>query len=182
LPRLEKVRVLIPIDGISPYKIVHPENQIIVMASIDRLQIDLPKMNYKVFSQASIYGINALEALPVTPISAVGFNFNFSSTEIQVNLNSIIQNAIDDKLSENQIKIKVREFKRTIQFESGDINIIINYETSTNVYLNFHKNVIDSSDTISWLKIPIKNIQDMVDKIAKIFSVELLEEQDEHIE
>ena len=170
-----RLEIGVPIDGVEPYQVKHPEDNIIVMADDRRLRIILIKMDYPTLDKAKSLAINALNWLPYTPLSAAGFNVRFQTTDYLEKLDELTKkDDIDEPLIRLYSKIADRSITRMLDYKNGKINLVI---TSKNggyeVLFNFHQDSDDKDKLIEWLNTPIKDVASEVDKILKAFALNI---------
>jgi len=179
LDDLQQLMVAVPLDGVSPYQVKHPDLGVIVSTEEGRLRINLDKQEYSVLESAMKTGINALQWLPETPVTAAGFNVVFQSSEPVPQLASLLQSSVDAKLGEFQHEISGRSLNRTVPFRNGKLNItLIGEGDNFRVSFNFHKDSSRSVELIEWLNLPIDEIEKTVIKLLQIFDLDVEEYAD----
>lgn len=176
LPEGTKIHINVPIDGVSPYLVVNPEETLRVHVEMERLQIDLLKCTYEILGHAMNAGFNVLVALPVTPITAIGFNINFKSAEAPDELIRSIECGIDSKIAVNGMESVGRSLGRSLRFKDGVTNLSINWTGGEYlVNSNFHLDTADVEKAKEWLKIPMESIKEQIQKISSMLGIELSE-------
>ncbi|MGA2797988.1 MAG: hypothetical protein ABSE63_10435 [Thermoguttaceae bacterium] len=176
----KQVPVLVPLDGISPYLVKHPEYEIIVCTDEKSLQIRLEKFDYDTLAQAMVFGSNAIMFLPETPLVAVGVNVNFEIPNVTPPLASLLAGDIDKSLSTVNYNVISRSVVRSFVFGEGQLNTTIIIENgSFKIMFNFHRSStnIDPEkiriDLENWLKTPKEQIHNTVDNILQALQIEL---------
>lgn len=171
LPKGNLVEVKVPIDGISPYQIKHPEKNIFFVAGSARMQICLSTMTFADLEDAKIAGINALKWLPETPVSAVGFNISYRFTDVTPEL---LEKVLDAKINSilAGLTIKKHILGKTIEYKEGCLNITFTYqEEALELSLNFHKDSDQIPPFINWLGLSIEDIKVEVRGIFDRFQI-----------
>jgi hypothetical protein len=155
LPKGQGIEVLVPIDGISPYQIRHPKQNITFIPNNERLQIGLGKMNLETLGHAMNAGVKVLEWLPETPVSAAGFNVCFHTTSPDATELSILANKyFDDSVSDLGQTIMSRQIIRSLAHGEGVVNITLSSDKPDyfEISCNFHRASTVTADLIKWLK------------------------------
>lgn len=176
LPPDTKMQVAVPLDGISSYLVSNPDETIIARVEYNRVQLDLRKFTYQTLQTGMSAGINTLTALPITPISAVGFNLNFETHELLQELIDITETALDTALGANGFAIAGRSYGRSLKFDNGKINLtILRTEEGFSINCNFHLDTTNCDEAKAWLSTPVERIKLEVDKISAVLKVSLKE-------
>lgn len=172
----DKVEVAVPLDGLSPYLVKHPEKNITVIIDVNRLLIKLENEDYQSLCYAMEAGVNALESLPQTPFIAAGFNVRFNAGESPTEILDICTSTIDAKMGELGHTISARGISRTINYGDGNLNININHiNNKSEVLFNFHRNSNKKDELVSWLKTDVIAIQTEVEKIINKLNIKIEE-------
>jgi hypothetical protein len=175
-----QVHVDVPLDGVSPYRVKAPSNDYVAMVNDQRLILELVRQNYAALERAMQAGINAITSLPETPISAAGFNLRFRATEPSEAIKTLLTASIDNELSDLRFEIEKRSFHRTLQYEGGSINMIIEQnQAETQIGFNFHRGSAKADDIQKWLSIPKAAILEQVNKIATTLKIQTEEQLDD---
>lgn len=176
LPTKTQVHIAVPIDGTSPYRVSNPEETLTVQVDNERLQIDVPKCTYDTLQKAMAAGVSALKALPMTPISAVGFNLNFRTSDTSEELITATSATIDTAIGAQGYRITARSLARKISYGTGQINLTITYKDDEfQATCNFHLDTKNVEDAKDWLATPTNSIKAEIAKIAAILNVQLEE-------
>jgi hypothetical protein len=176
LPPSTQIQVAVPLDGISGYRVSNPEETLIVHVDAERLQVDVPKCTYQTLERARAAGTNALKALPITPISAVGFNINFRTSEAPNELVTATDAPIDRAVGDQGYKITGRSVGRRLSLGEGQINLIVlRKEDEFQVNCNFHLDTKDGEKAKMWLATTTETIEAEIAKIAAALNVQLEE-------
>lgn len=138
LPEGTPVDVQVALDRPAPPRVhydgltVTPSSSVLIIA-VD--QCDLQSLK-----KACALATNALHSLPETPLTAAGINFRYRIEELSDDLLQLIETAIDGSFSDSGYEIKRRRTNRSLGFQSGEINIELSQEQTTegNLLLNFH--------------------------------------------
>ena len=171
-----QVQVAVPLDGVSAYLVTNLDSTLTVHVERDRLQIDVLRFDYQSLAQGLLAGVNALEALPMTPFSAVGYNINFTTNELCPELISLTDCPVDKDISEKGYTLSGRSLGRSVQYGDGQINISIGQkDNSYAVNCNFHLDVRSVEKAKAWLSTSVELIKQEISKIAAFLKVELEE-------
>ena len=172
------VEVMVPIDGLSPYQIKHRDQNIIFIPNDDRLQISLGRRDSETLGHALNAGIKVLEWLPVTPVSAAGFNINFRVDHIDAGQEDILANKnLDDKLSDLGFSILSRQTSRSISYKGGIVKVTVrNEKDSFEILFNFHRQSNSNADLIQWLQNSPSDIISYIRTIMTKFNMNFEEE------
>lgn len=171
------LEVSVPIDGISPYKVKHPEIAIVAMTEINRLRIELLIMDYETLHKAMEIGSNALKELPETPVAAAGFNVKFRSSEQETGLLDIVNSESDKVLSSrNGWKILNRTMSRSFEYQEGRLNLAVAMSDSgSEVSFNFHRDSENHEELSRWLGTAIDKVQGTINDMCDILKLEIEE-------
>lgn len=165
-----------------PYLVGDPKEQVEVALEANRLLIQLKKTEYDVLETAMRMGVNALESLPHTPVTAAGFNINFRQNEPameHVPLTAYPQ--IDDALSDAGFAISRRTTSRGLSYNSGALNVDMTTDAKgLQVFFNFHCASDDCNNLAGWLRQSGPEIRSAVMKILDCFGLEVTEASDDN--
>jgi len=125
LGEAEQVPVLVPLDGVSPYVVKHPTEEILVMTDESRLMIQVGKPDYATLGHAMKAGVNALTALPETPVIAAGININFGSQEVTPQMASLLVSESEKPLIDADFKPVARTISRSLEYGLGALNVTV---------------------------------------------------------
>jgi hypothetical protein len=174
------LEVAVPMDGISPYQVKCPNSAIVVMTENNLLRINLLDTDYDTLCNAMKIGVNALKSLPETPVTAAGFNVKFRSHDYDSNQTSLVNSKIDDILSDQSYKILSRTINRSLEYNSGKLNIIIFIsDNSFDVTFNFHRDSKNINDLVQWLETSKEKIESKVIEILNALNLEIEETKDD---
>lgn len=165
----------VPLDGLSPYRIKDPQQEIMFIPENNQLVIRIIKMDYTIMEKALQYGLKVLAWLPETPISAAGFNIRFKSSDATPELIDIFRSSIDSKLgSIGYTQISNRTITRIINYKNGVLNLMITQDsTSFALLFNFHLGSNDNNALQEWLRQPVSEIEEIVQKITNVLGFEI---------
>ena len=173
--------IAVPLDGFSPYIVSNPGETLSVRVEDNRVVIDITKSSFTDMEAGLACGVNALKNLPVTPISGVGFNLNFSANESAPEIISSTGCVIDKNISDQLLTITERIIQRSIKFGEGQLNLNIKLPSKgASVNCNFHMGTTDVEKAKKWLTMPMVEIKEILGKIEKIVGVTLQEGNHEH--
>ena len=162
-----QILVAVPLDGLSPYQVRHQGHDIVAMTDENRLIILATRNTYENMAHAMGAGVNALEALPETPVTAAGYNISFHSEESAPPLAALLAAPVDDVVAELGKSVEGRSITRSLAYEGGTLNITFaGDKTGFKLQCNFNKDSKDIKDLISWLKSPVAGAQQIVDQLV----------------
>jgi len=129
-------------------------------------------------------GINILEWLPETPVSAVGYNVNFHTNEPSSEMLELLEVPnINNNISGLPYDLNVDRITKSLTFESGLLNLTLKSGGAEfSIHFNFHKASNDCKDLIEWLKTPVNNIKSVVENIIEKCKLEIIIDEDENDE
>lgn len=162
------LEVLVPIDLLAPPR-VKMEN-VTVVANWDRLIVQ-PDPGYCSFEQldrARQLCVNALESLPETPLSAVGYNVVYRSGEPMKGLRNVLGSELDESFFDADYSFDGRTVVRVIPWREGTINFSIEENADEDEYtvrFNFERKSVERDHHLAWLRIPIADVQQQVHTI-----------------
>ncbi|MBM4144114.1 MAG: hypothetical protein FJ225_11065 [Lentisphaerae bacterium] len=182
LPADQQVQVAVPLDGVSAYLVTNPEETLVVHVEQERLQIEVPKCTFASLQQGMQAACNALESLPVTPVSAAGFNVNFMSITVCPELVTATDCHIDNNFATQEYKIVGRSTGRSVAFGDGQINITVGRRGDQfQVNCNFHLGTRELDKARKWLQTPIETVKDQLARIGQVLNVQLEEKKDDKL-
>lgn len=180
LPPDQKIQIAVPLDGVSGYLVSNPDETLVVHVEEERLQIEVPKCTFTTLAQAMQAAINAIEALPVTPISAAGFNLNFKTTTTCPELIAATDSCIDAEIAAQSYKIVGRSTGRSISFGEGKINFTVaGQDGGFHVNCNFHLATRELENAKAWLQMPIADIEQQIVKLGMILNIQMEENKND---
>ncbi len=159
------LEVLVPLDAMGPTK-VRLEG-LIISANFERLVIDCEKSDWEPLQKSRESCCKAMDALPITPVEAAGYNIRYELEEPTDEFLELLNQSLDDSISDNRLEINKREIQRSLSWEDGSINLQIKKQKSKKykILLNFDRKSSDSNKLKDWLKIPIEKVQDITNTI-----------------
>lgn len=159
------VEVLVALDGPLPYKVKHA-NQTVTVGS-DRMLINPDSQTYEALVGAMEIGRRALDDLPLTPFSAVGYNLKYRAREPVYELIQLTAHAADDRLSDEGFEIQERAIVRSVGWRCGRIRISVaqQQDQSFQVLLNFELQSDDVQKIRAWIDVNPETIKHEVEKI-----------------
>ncbi|MBM4033894.1 MAG: hypothetical protein FJ291_19250 [Planctomycetes bacterium] len=179
LPPGRDMEVYVPVDGLSPHIVRHPDGGIRVMLEHSRLKIELEERNYENLERAKVAAQTALRELPVTPAIAAGINVYFASKDPLLDCEGLLSSQLDDRLTDAAFEIVARSSVRTLRFQDGKLNLsIIVNEGGSTVMCNFHRESQNHDDLIAWLGLPVNDISSTVEKLLAALELPLQEATD----
>jgi hypothetical protein len=138
-----------------------------VMANFERLAIDCENSDWGSLENARKYCCDAIDALPITPLTAAGFNVRYELSDPEPEFIESLVLPIDDRISEENLTIEGRGTIRSITWNDGIINLYIKRVEADiyNISLNFDKKSTDNTELKNWLSVPTDDIKAIVTKI-----------------
>jgi hypothetical protein len=175
----EQLAVLVPLDGVSPFIVRDIGGDVSVMTDESRLLIRVENMTYDCLEKAMTYGVNALESLEHTPVSAAGFNVNYQSDDLPTEAAMLIAADIDRRLSNVPQKVVSRAVGRSFEFGLGQLKLALTAEEqSFKVLGNFHRASTEVGDLKTWLSTPVADIRSAIEKLLNAFDLHIEESHD----
>jgi len=163
-----EMQVLIPMDGISPYMLKGPHNDILFVVEGGRIRIQVEKPTYISLNRAKAAGNKVLEWLPETPVVAAGFNINFKAGEPSTDIAKYLDSQADSQLSgiSGLDKMIGRSVERSFEFRQGTLNLKFALE-SDNYFLNCNFNLTSEDRKMlhEWLNMDIEEIKRATNEI-----------------
>lgn len=177
--------VKVPLDGINPYLVGHPNQQIEVAVEPTRLLIQLGQTTYEALAAAMQMGVNVLESLRETPVSAVGINVKFQIQGEEIDpaeMASLVDHpTVDNSVSEAGLEIVRRTVSRGLKYGEGVLNLeFASSLDQFDVAFNFHKGTNNHDALSNWLKQDITGVQSTVEKILSSVSLTIEEIGDQN--
>lgn len=164
------VLVEVPMDGLAPPRVKN--EGLTVTTELGRLVIGADDPQYDVLDRARAIAVTAIESLPETPLTAVGFNVRFRVDEPSDGLLDITSCELDALLSDAAFVIKERSLKRALTWKEGILNLSINQGEKVVIELNFHRQSSKKDELVTWLKYPIADVKETIDKLLeKVMSI-----------
>ena len=164
------VLVEVPIDGLAPYRVRH--DNLTVTAEMGRLVVNADSPHYALLDRARGIAIRAIEALPETPLTAAGFNVRVKIGDPPNELLAALGPPLDHLLSDAALVIEGSGLTRALKTGDGVLNLAIRAGTDITVEFNFHRQSSKHDELVSWLKYPIKDVDEIVslvfDKVIRI--------------
>lgn len=161
------VEVYVPLDDILPPKVKH--GGLTVTASQASLIIGTESCRFSELERARQIARNAIDALPRTPMSAVGVNVRYRGTELPPSLLGRFSTDLDERFSDADFQILGRAFRRDLAFKVGRIGVFVNNHTESQpeIVMNFEARSALPETLVAWLDIPIDDIRAAVHGILE---------------
>ena len=164
----EPIEVMVPLDGLGAPRVMS-NNMIVMLESTGRLIIESKDPTFEMLDQTRELALRAVEALPRTPLAAAGFNFRYRVEDPSESFLALLDTRLDSLLSSVSFKIESRGISRSLEHETGRLNLIIE-EIGPNKFalqMNVERRSQLQKDLIEWLKM---NMDDMRNVVKKILS------------
>lgn len=138
-----------------------------VMVNFSRLAIDCDNSNWDSLEKARKYCCEAIDALPITPFMAAGFNVRYKLSDPESEFIDSLVLPLDGRISEEHLTIEGKEIVRSIAWKDGIINLNIKRVEADiyNIMFNFDKKSTDNTELKSWLSLPTNDIKAIVTTI-----------------
>ncbi|HDZ19899.1 hypothetical protein LCGC14_0204730 [marine sediment metagenome] len=173
------LQVEVPMDGVSPFTVKHPNEQIAVSGASGKLRIDVLAPTYESLQYGMQAGVKALEWLPKTPVEAVGFNIGYEADEVPEPVLRLVTSDLDAAVADKGLQVTARTISRAARFGEGVVNIVLTADDQkSRLLLNFHRASNDVGELIGWLQTPIKSVRETAENILKALCVEVTEEEE----
>ncbi len=170
----EGIPIEVPLDGLSPYRVMNQKKELTIIPENNRIIIQLNKIEPSVLRETLETGRKILEWLPETPCSGAGINIRFKTSDTNQNLIDLCKTNIDDHILNSDLgDIMGRSTTRTIRYKQGKLNIIASYENeSFKITFNFHRDCKKAEDAKEWFNLDQEEIEkvstDIIEKIKVI--------------
>lgn len=155
LSNKENVEVLVPLDGIAPYLVKHPEKPIQVSTHDARLFVNvLQDFSPAYLEDCLAFARNAISSLPETPFAAAGYNLKFRATSFDAQAAQLLgADRVDSAVSEANLSIASRVVLRVLERDPGVLNLALqgNGARGIEVSFNFHCESSNRDTLIQWL-------------------------------
>ncbi len=151
IPDGTPIEVLFAIDKPGVYRVSN--DGLIVEPSSGRLLIDAAQATEDSLLRAATVCTRAIQALPATPITAVGVNIRYRFGEIPNHMIDLISAPADTALSDAGFQIVESSLSRTVPQDSGVVNMKVSKlrDGSAKMEFNFHLGSTNPDDLIAWL-------------------------------
>jgi len=161
------ITVEVPMDGLAPHRVRH--EGIIIIAEHGRLTVATETPTIENLEQARQIAIKAIENLPETPLSAVGFNIRFKLDDPPDELLKATATVLANLLSDESLTIKTRKIRYSFEHGAGLVNLDIKQSdnTETTIEFNFHQQSSIPIELVEWLKISCEDVKDLCSTILK---------------
>lgn len=160
------IEIKVPLTGLDPYVVTH--GNISVRASSRQLIVDADAPNRENLQLALGFSINALDALPETPVQAAGFNVRYRIVEPDYHgpLLERIANPLDG-FSELGLERQSAEAVESFRFGEGLLNLKARLETSGVLALefNFHQDSTSNPVLREWLQPDLNHVFESINRI-----------------
>ncbi len=169
------ILVELPLEALAPTRVRH--EGLTVTAEMGRLAVNADRATYGLLDRARQVAAKAIEDLPVTPLSAAGYNVRFRMSDPPDDLLTAMECGIDNSLSDAGFSIDARSLRRSLKLSPGIVNLSIEQEKEeVMVEFNFHCQSSDHKELVAWMQWPIDKIRDIVSRTFKeVFEVQLEE-------
>jgi len=157
--------VEVPLDGLAAHRVRYDD--LTVIPETERLVVHADDPKWGHLDRAREIAARAIESLPETPLNAAGFNIRVRIKEPSDGLLTVLTSGVDDLLSDAGFAISSRSLRRSLKHQDGVLNLNIHGAQELRVEINFHRKSSKRKDLTSWLRIPIGDVEDAVERIFK---------------
>ncbi len=157
------ILVEVAMDGLGPPRVRH--DQLTVISDIARLIIQADEPQYIHLDNARRIGVKAIQGLPETPLTAVGYNVRIKIEDPPDSLLTAIHARLDDNLSDANFTIDSCTLSRTMKWKEGMLNLEVKRTEDLRVEFNFHRQSSSPEELIKWLQVPIEEIREAITTI-----------------
>ncbi len=177
------IEVQVAIDTIGPLRVRH--DQVIVSVNNEVLEVIAEDHSFSGLSKAMKVAAKALEKLPVTPVTAAGFNVRYRFDEVPGQTVELFDSLLDDRLC-TEYSIISRGLSRQIrprkdQLNAGVVTMSASLGsmggTDLTIELNFHRDSRNWGELKDWLEIPSELVKEVTLSLCEYMLVsEVMEE------
>ena len=179
LPRTTPVEIEVPMDGVSPLRVVKDGCRVSVDA--DKLVVSAIEADYASLQTAAGLAEKAVAALPETPVTAAGLNLRFSLEQLPAGLLSSGSSDLDAGLSDDGLQITRWTIGRKLQYgANGVVNIKLQQDAAEGGYIeiNFHLGATDHGKLAGWLRERQQDVEP--ESMRLLAAMGLLEPEEDH--
>lgn len=159
------ILVEVPLDGLAPYRVKY--EKLTIVASAVRLSIETDTPTFELLERAKLTAVRAIEDLPQTPLTAAGFNIRVRIADPPSSLVTAIAAPLDTSISDAGLIIETRTIERSLKYEDGLLNLSVSHGTDFKVQFNFHRQSSKKEDLVAWLRRPIDEVREIVEKVCE---------------
>jgi hypothetical protein len=166
----EELHIQVPMDAIGPFRVTHDGLAIVV--GEDRLIVEAMGNDFAGLGRAMKAVSKTMEELPRTPVTAVGLNISFSSTDDEVAcIDQMWTSELDGELEQAGFPIEDRMAVRRLTWKSGHITFRLSQSTAEQAaphhdcLFNFERRSDVMDDLKQWLQIPVGEIEQTVKRV-----------------
>ena len=159
------IEVLVSLDDIGPTKVRYED--IVVWADQNRLAVELEICDFAKLQKAIALVVNVIQALPETPVNAVGINVRYESDPGDERVSVLLSGKPDDLLSDMGYEITGRQSVRTLNMPTGRITFAVEAlpDDKWDVLLNFEMRSKSVADLAAWLEATCPEVEKHVRKL-----------------
>lgn len=174
------LEVRVPLDGLSPYLVKHPEYDLVARLDERRLRLETRSADYETLGVAMRAGKHAITDLRVTPLTAAGVNVDFHSDDAAGALTQVLSAEIDGPLSDLGYRMNSRGRRWALAWEEGLINVTVDggADKGYDVSFNFHLASSEVPELVRWLERDTGDIRSNVDLLLQALDLQIEEEHD----
>jgi len=166
LDGFENLEVHMPLNAVDGFRVKHPERDVLIHVSATHLRVLPTLTTWETLQNSMQLGITALKALPLTPVSAAGFNVKFKAADTPDQLIGVLESSADETLNELELTISQRGVSRQLPSGEGVLNLAFgNGDSGCEVSFNFHRGSASHEELENWLDTPIDEVRECVSSV-----------------
>lgn len=174
------LEVFVPLDGMSPSKMVY--NNIFVSVNSGVLEIGTDWHDYDKIKECLEIACRSIDWLKETPVFAGGYNIRYNLTgQDAVKISDALKSELDNSLSDADFTIKERSNIRAVEEGKGEIFLItrIDQQSNVSIVLNFNKNTNSIDEIKEWFSVSADRIKMRTrELLERIYHIEEIEKHD----
>ncbi len=172
VPENTPIAVEIPMDAAGPQRVRY--QGLIVSLLGNRLMIDTEVTDFPTLERAMSIACNAMDALPVTPLHAAGFNVRYRTEESPLHLVELTNLALEAHLSDAHYRISDRLIQLSLEAGDGRINLAVktNGGGACDIQFNFDRQSDNHADLREWLQTPIADVEARVNVLLEAMQLQ----------
>lgn len=145
------VNVQIAFNRAAPMQVTYQD--LTVSPDDNRLAVVPHQPEPSAIARAAEVAARALEALPVTPVRAVGVNFRYLFPRVPDELQAYLRSSLDEELAELGHRTSGRGLRRGLVWNGGALNLSVEEDDklAARVALNFDRQSTDRNQLREWL-------------------------------
>jgi hypothetical protein len=170
MPEGMELAVSVPLNVVAPPKVMHENLTVIVTTSL--LIVEVGKSSYAELIRAMEIGRKALDALPLTPVRAAGYNVFLKAPADYEPFAKLFSAKWDSSLADAKYEVTQHVAGRTVRWGDGEINLKISQDAGKDFEadLNFHRGSEKIPDLHRWLSASDAEVKTEADRLIATLS------------